>query len=69
MSVVADRILARLHEQALIENEERDWYRTGRIPCSDCGTLVATKTLETLPEHRCADRQKARRERLAKEQQ
>lgn len=54
-----------LHTEALAENEERDWYRTGRIPCSDCGTMVRTETLETLPEHRCAQRQRARREQGA----
>lgn len=55
------RIMARLHAEALIENEERDWQRTGRIPCSDCGTMVRTRTLESLPEHRCTERQRARR--------
>jgi hypothetical protein len=57
------RVLDRLHEEALIENEERDWFRTGRIPCSDCGTLVRTETLETLPAHNCTARQRARRKR------
>lgn len=65
MSDTADRILDRLHQEALDEAEERDWYRTGRIPCHDCGTTVRTKTLETLPEHRCIQRQQARREREA----
>ncbi|MYR75155.1 MULTISPECIES: hypothetical protein [unclassified Streptomyces] len=60
MSNTVTRITNRLHEEALIENEERDWYRTGRIPCSDCGTMVRTKTLETLPPHGCTDRQRAR---------
>ncbi|MDX3183503.1 hypothetical protein ACN6LF_001849 [[Kitasatospora] papulosa] len=67
MSDAATRILDRLHQEALDENEERDWYRTGRIPCHDCGTTVRTETLETLPEHRCSQRQQARREREAKE--
>jgi hypothetical protein len=62
---VEQRLMERLHEAALAENEERDWYRTGRIPCSDCGTLVRTQTLETLPPHRCTERQRARREREA----
>lgn len=56
-----DRIMGRLHEQALTENEERDWQRTGRIRCSDCGTMVRTQTLETLPDHRCTERQRGRR--------
>jgi hypothetical protein len=60
---VAQRVLDRLHEEALIENEEREWIRTGRISCADCGTLVRTRTLESLPEHRCIERQRARRER------
>lgn len=42
---------------AIAENEERDWWRTGRIPCSDCGTVVRTSNLETLPAHGCSDRQ------------
>jgi hypothetical protein len=43
--------------------EELDWQRTGRIPCSDCGTLVRTEMLETLPSHNCTAHQRARRER------
>lgn len=62
---VGQRVLDRLHEGALIENEERDWIRTGRIPCSDCGTMVRTETLETLPAHNCTARQRARRQREA----
>ncbi|MFD7995534.1 hypothetical protein [Streptomyces mexicanus] len=57
------QLLDRLHEEALIENEERDWYRTGQIRCVDCDTMVRTRTLETLPPHRCTERQRARRER------
>lgn len=67
MSDTATHILNRLHQEALDENEERDWCRTGRIPCHDCGTNVRTKTLETLPEHRCTQRQQARRDQEAKE--
>ncbi|WP_329616470.1 hypothetical protein OG244_28490 [Streptomyces brevispora] len=63
MSDPAAAILNRLHAEALDENEEHDWYRTGRIPCHDCGTTVSTTTLETLPEHRCAQRQRARNDR------
>ncbi|MCX5000971.1 hypothetical protein [Streptomyces longwoodensis] len=59
------QFLDRLHDQALAENDERDWYRTGRIQCADCGTSVRTRTLETLPKHRCTERQRARREREA----
>ncbi|GAA4824290.1 hypothetical protein [Streptomyces ziwulingensis] len=47
------------------KQEERDWERTGRIPCADCGTMVHTRTLETLPAHNCTARQRARREREA----
>ncbi|WP_030188044.1 hypothetical protein [Streptomyces violaceorubidus] len=45
------------------QQEEREWERTGRIPCSDCGTLVRTETLETLPAHNCTAHQRARRHR------
>lgn len=45
--------------------EERDWERTGRIACFDCGTMVRTQTLETLPAHNCTERQHARRDREA----
>lgn len=62
MSDTVERITDRLHEQALIENEERDWYRTGRIRCADCGASVRTRTLEALPEHRCAQKRRARNE-------
>ena len=61
MTELPDRLMDRLHEEALIENEERDWYRTGRIRCADCGTRVQTRTLESLPEHRCSQMQRARR--------
>jgi len=60
---VEQQLLDRLHEEALAENEERDWYRTGQIRCAECGTMVRTQTLATLPEHRCIERQRARRER------
>ncbi|MFE9461745.1 hypothetical protein [Streptomyces californicus] len=61
MRDTAARILNRLHQEALDENEERDWYRTGRIPCHDCGTNVRTKTLESLPPHNCTQRQQEAR--------
>lgn len=47
------------------EADQLDWERTGRIPCSDCGTVVRTDTLETLPAHNCAAHQRARSEREA----
>jgi hypothetical protein len=47
------------------QREDREWERTGLIPCSECGTVVRTKTLETLPAHNCNARQRARREREA----
>lgn len=58
---VAARIMDRLHGEALAEDEEREWQRTGRIRCSDCGATVRTDTLISLPEHGCTRRQKARR--------
>jgi hypothetical protein len=62
---VEQRLMDRLHEEALAENEERDWWRTGRISCDDCGTMVRTRTLASLPPHNCIQRQQARREREA----
>ncbi|MFG3046289.1 hypothetical protein ACGFZR_15335 [Streptomyces sp. NPDC048241] len=62
---VSQQVMDRLHDEALIENEERDWYRTGRIRCDDCGTMVRTQTLESLPPHNCVQRMFARREREA----
>ena len=56
-----DNLLDRLHAQALDEDEERTWQRTGRIRCQDCGTTVRTRTLISLPEHGCSRRQMARR--------
>lgn len=65
MTSLPSRALDRIHDEALIENEERDWCRTGRIPCSDCGFMVRTKTLESLPPHGCTQRQQVKREREA----
>lgn len=59
---VAARIMDRLHGEALAEDEEREWQRTGRIRCSDCGATVRTDTLISPPEHGCTRRQKARRQ-------
>jgi hypothetical protein len=42
--------------------EEAEWQRTGRIRCSDCHTMVTTRTLVTLPDHNCSRRQAARRQ-------
>jgi hypothetical protein len=50
-----------------IAAEEAEWFRTGRIPCHDCGTMVRTSNLETLPARGCTQRQLARRQ-LAEEQ-
>lgn len=63
MDDVAARLMDRLHAAALAENEERDWQRTGVIPCSDCGARVHAITLDSLPEHRCTERQLAHRTR------
>ncbi|MFD0352923.1 hypothetical protein ACFVHW_04125 [Streptomyces sp. NPDC127110] len=45
--------------------EMQDWYRhwlaTGEVECADCGTTVRCENLETLPDHRCTERQRARR--------
>lgn len=53
-------LTAALHDEA-VHQEEREWERTGLISCSDCGTVVRTKTLETLPPHNCTERQRADR--------
>ncbi|WP_185899751.1 hypothetical protein [Streptomyces sp. WAC07061] len=48
--------------------DEQDWYRqwlvTGELECADCGTTVQCTNLESLPPHRCAERQQARRSLL-----
>ncbi len=58
---VAARIMDRLHGEALAEDEEREWERTGRIRCSDCGRTVRAGDLTSLPEHGCSRRQMAQR--------
>jgi hypothetical protein len=49
--------------------EDQQWYRewlaTGRLECSDCGTRLKVANLETLPAHRCTERQAARRARAS----
>ena len=39
------------------------WESTGFARCDDCGYLMRTPTLVTLPSHRCTERQAARRTR------
>lgn len=34
-----------------------DFAATGSVLCDDCGTRVRPRTLESLPPHRCAERQ------------
>lgn len=36
---------------------------TGFARCADCGHLMRAKTLVSLPEHRCSQRQAVRRDR------
>ncbi|KOX32808.1 MULTISPECIES: hypothetical protein [Streptomyces] len=38
------------------------WQITGFARCDDCGHLMHTTTLVTLPDHRCAQRQARRRD-------
>lgn len=48
------------------EDEEewmKEWQRTGRLTCDDCGATVHCENLTSLPEHGCSRRQQARRER------
>jgi hypothetical protein len=40
---------------------EELWRLTGFARCADCGYLIHTETLTTLPEHRCTQRQARRR--------
>lgn len=41
---------------------DRDFITTGSVLCDDCGTRVRPKTLASLPEHRCTEKQRARAE-------
>lgn len=49
----------------MVRDEDQAWYQewlaTGRLECSDCGTSVRCDNLESLPPHRCTERQQARR--------
>jgi hypothetical protein len=49
--------------------EDQDWHKewlaTGYLECSDCGTRVRCANLESLPPHRCTERQRARRAQAA----
>lgn len=38
-----------------------DFAATGTVRCDDCGARVRPRTLESLPEHGCVERQRARR--------
>lgn len=42
--------------------DEESWFLTGKVRCADCGTTVRARTLESLPEHRCSERRRSRRE-------
>jgi hypothetical protein len=39
-----------------------DFAESGGVLCDDCGTRLRPRTLESLPEHGCTERQRARRE-------
>ena len=39
-----------------------DFIATGSVLCDDCGTRVRPRTLESLPQHNCAERARQRRE-------
>lgn len=45
----------------MTDAEYEEWFRTGKTRCDDCGTLVRCTNLESLPPHRCTERQRARR--------
>lgn len=40
---------------------EADFAATGSVLCDDCGARVRPRTLESLPPHRCAERQRQSR--------
>lgn len=39
----------------------RDFADNGSVLCEDCGSRVRPRSLESLPEHGCTEREKARR--------
>ncbi|MET9339247.1 hypothetical protein [Nonomuraea sp. NPDC003804] len=58
-----DDVRAQLADSSLNDESydpEADFAATGTVLCADCGTRVRPRTLESLPEHRCAERQQAR---------
>ncbi|MFJ3882414.1 hypothetical protein ACIPW5_33845 [Streptomyces sp. NPDC090077] len=48
-----------------LPEQEQPWYRswleTGTLECADCRTRVRCDNLESLPQHHCTERQRARR--------
>jgi hypothetical protein len=50
-----------LEMEAAGANPDELWLRTGYARCDDCGHLMRTATLVSLPDHRCSQRQARRR--------
>ncbi|AZM93911.1 hypothetical protein [Streptomyces sp. W1SF4] len=46
------------------QDRYRQWLATGEVECAACGTTVRCANLESLPDHRCTERQRARRSPL-----
>ncbi|MFI6512884.1 hypothetical protein ACIBCT_35230 [Streptosporangium sp. NPDC050855] len=44
---------------------DADYHESGGVLCDDCGKRVRPRSLESLPEHGCTERQHARREAAA----
>jgi hypothetical protein len=42
---------------------DADLIATGTVICDSCGSRVRTRTLVSLPEHRCSERQRLREEK------
>jgi hypothetical protein len=47
--------------RVVVYDVHRDFVENRSVLCDDCGARVRPRTLESLPEHGCAERQRARR--------
>ena len=48
--------------RVVVYDVDRDFIENGSVLCDDCGARVRRRTLESLPEHGCVERQRARRD-------
>jgi hypothetical protein len=46
--------------KVVVYDVRRDFVENGSVLCDDCGGRVRTRTLESLPEHGCVERQARR---------